>query len=120
MIATVRVIRRRSQGCMRKFRKPSITIWPAIVPVSVDDWPEHSKARANRTLANVVPSSGESSVLACWISVTTIPRLKNTMTASTMIAAFTSKAPLRAMLESIRLKRQATFLAALLEPMRRV
>ena len=31
---------RRSQGRMRISRKPSITTWPARVPVSVEDWPE--------------------------------------------------------------------------------
>ena len=41
--------------------KPSITIWPASVPVSVAFWPEQSSATANSTLAIVVPSSGESS-----------------------------------------------------------
>ncbi len=40
MMAIVRVTRRRSQGRMRKLRNPSITICPAMVPVSVDDWPE--------------------------------------------------------------------------------
>ena len=65
MIATMRVISRRSQGRMRKFRKPSITICPAIVPVSVEDCPEQSSATANTTLARVVPSSGASSTWAC-------------------------------------------------------
>ena len=59
MMAMVRVIRRRSQGRMRMFRKPSITIWPASVPVSVEDCPEQSSAMANRTPANAVPSSGD-------------------------------------------------------------
>jgi hypothetical protein len=35
-IATSRVTRRRIQGRMRKFRKPSITTWPAKVPVRVE------------------------------------------------------------------------------------
>ena len=46
MMASERVIRRRSQGRMRKLRKPSITIWPARVPVSVEDCPEQSSATA--------------------------------------------------------------------------
>ena len=41
---------------------PSITIWPASVPVSVAFWPEQSSATANSMLASVVPSSGESSL----------------------------------------------------------
>ncbi len=47
MTPSMRVIRRRSHGRMRKFRKPSITIWPAMVPVRVEDWPEQSRATAN-------------------------------------------------------------------------
>ena len=41
-------------------RNPSITIWPAMVPVMVEDWPEQSRATPNSTLATVVPSSGVS------------------------------------------------------------
>ena len=80
-----------------------MTIWPAMVPVSVDDCPAQSSATANITLAAVVPSSGASSRCACWISVTTMPRLKNTAAASTRMAAFTSSAPFSATTESIRL-----------------
>ena len=32
-------------------RKPSITIWPASVPVSVEFWPDASSASANTVLA---------------------------------------------------------------------
>ena len=50
--ARPRVIRRRSQGRMRKLRKPSITICPAMVPVSVEDCPEaqqrHGEQHARR------------------------------------------------------------------------
>ncbi len=42
-------------------RKPSITIWPASVPVSVEFWPEASSASANTVLAPATPSSGVSS-----------------------------------------------------------
>ena len=38
-------------------RNPSITIWPASVPVSVEFCPEASSARANTVLAPA-PSSG--------------------------------------------------------------
>src|SRR6185503_15981970 len=61
MMASSRVTRRRSQGRTRRLMKPSITIWPASVPVSVAFWPEQSSATANRMLAAPVPSSGESS-----------------------------------------------------------
>ena len=88
---------------MRKLRKPSITICPARVPVSVEDCPEASSATAKSTPAAAVPSSGASSRWACWISVTTMLRLKNTAAASTRIAAFTSSAPFSATTESIRL-----------------
>ena len=54
MIASRRVISRRSHGRMRKFRKPSMTICPARVPVSVEDCPAHSSATANSTPASVV------------------------------------------------------------------
>jgi len=48
-----RVISRRSHGRRRMLRKPSITICPASVPVSVEFCPEASNATANRMLANV-------------------------------------------------------------------
>ena len=48
-IATSRVIRRRSHGRRRMLTKPSITICPASVPVSVAFCPEQSSAIANST-----------------------------------------------------------------------
>ena len=60
-IAMSRVMSRRSQGRMRRSRNPSITIWPASVPVSVEFWPEASRASANTVLAPVTPRSGVSS-----------------------------------------------------------
>ena len=45
---------RRSHGLSRMSRKPSITICPARVPVSVEFCPEASKASAK-----IVPASGE-------------------------------------------------------------
>ncbi len=58
-----RVISRRSQGAMRKLRKPSITIWPASVPVRVEFWPEASNATANNVLAMPTPRIGLSSLI---------------------------------------------------------
>ena len=58
MIAMSRVMRRRSQAGSRMLRKPSITIWPASVPVMVEFCPEASRATANSVLAAVVPRSG--------------------------------------------------------------
>ena len=60
-IAMPRVISRRSHGRSRMLRKPSITICPASVPVSVEFCPEKSSATAKSVLASVVPSSGASS-----------------------------------------------------------
>ena len=45
---------------MRQCMKPSITTWPAKVPVMVLLWPLASSATANRTLAETVPSNGAS------------------------------------------------------------
>ena len=94
-----------------------MTIWPARVPVRVEDWPEQSSATANITLARLVPSSGASSTYACLISVTMTPFLKNTAAAITRIAAFTSSAPFRAMTESIRLYLQAVRFSGSVWPM---
>ena len=55
MIAMSRVMSRRSQAGSRMSRNPSITIWPASVPVMVEFWPEASSATANSVLASVVP-----------------------------------------------------------------
>src|SRR4051812_15527163 len=60
-MAMSRVMRRRSQAGSRMSRNPSITIWPASVPVMVEFWPEARSATANSVLARVVPSSGVSS-----------------------------------------------------------
>lgn len=68
----------------------------------------------------MVPSSGANSRWAWAISVTMMPRLKNTVAASTRMAAFTSSAPFSAITESMKLKRQASRLSWLLAPMRRV
>ena len=61
MIAISRVSSRRIHGRMRKLMKPSITIWPDSVPVSVEFWPEASSAIANSVLATPTPSTGDSS-----------------------------------------------------------
>ena len=58
--ARLRVSRRRCQSGKRMCRKPSMTIWPAMVAVSVELWPEASNATANNVLAREVPRLGES------------------------------------------------------------
>src|SRR5712671_724336 len=50
-IAIARVMSRRSHGRIRRLRNPSITIWPASVPVSVEFCPEARSASANTMLA---------------------------------------------------------------------
>src|SRR5271166_3029970 len=119
-MAIVRVISRRSQGLIRQCMKPSITTCPASVPVMVLLWPLARSATANSVLATVAPNNGASvryatriqSLLA--LNVTTCPPAmvalsfpKNTMAASTRIAALTKKAMLRATTESMLLKRIA-------------
>ena len=58
-IAIIRVTMRRSHGAIRKFRKPSITIWPESVAVTVEFKPQHNSAIANSVGAKVEPSKGE-------------------------------------------------------------
>jgi 1-acyl-sn-glycerol-3-phosphate acyltransferase len=59
-IARTRVMSRRNHGLSRQRMKPSITTWPASVPVMVLLWPLASNATTNNVLATVVPSSGAS------------------------------------------------------------
>ena len=59
-MASERVISRRTQGLIRQCMKPSITTWPASVPVMVLLWPLASRATAKSVLAAAVPSSGAS------------------------------------------------------------
>jgi len=54
------VISRRTQGFSLISKKPSITICPANVPVSVEFCPDASNAIAKMVLANVVPNKGVS------------------------------------------------------------
>jgi len=61
-MAMRRVMRRRSQGRIRILRNPSMTIWPASVPVSVEFCPDASSARAKTALAPTTPSNGVSSL----------------------------------------------------------
>ncbi len=100
-IAIRRVMSRRNHGRIRMFRKPSITIWPASVPVSVEFCPEASSARANTALAPATPSSGVSSWYASWISATPVWPARWKVAAATMrIAALMNNAKLSATVES--------------------
>ncbi len=60
-IAALRVTSRRAHFGRRMRKKPSITIWPASVAVTVEFRPEASSATANNTEAMPAPSSGDSS-----------------------------------------------------------
>src|SRR5512134_3057117 len=107
-MATARVISRRSQGRSRILRNPSITIWPASVPVSVEFCPEARSARAKTALAPPTPSSGVSSSCACWISATWVLPLRWNVAAATIrIAALMNSANDRAMVESRNAQRIA-------------
>ena len=64
MIAISRVISRRNHGVIRMLRKPSITIWPASVPVRVEFCPDASNATANSMLATPIPNNGLSNLYA--------------------------------------------------------
>ncbi len=58
MMAMARVTSRRIQGGRRMSRKPSITICPDSVAVTVEFSPQQSSAMANRVGAKAEPSSG--------------------------------------------------------------
>ena len=106
--ATSRVTSRRSQGFSRRFRNPSITIWPASVPVSVLACPLARSATANSVLAAGMPSMGESSWWASPMSATSACSVPwNTAAASTRIAALIRKAKSSDTVESMVAKRSA-------------
>jgi hypothetical protein len=105
-MASARVRSRRMMGRRRMRTNPSITTCPASVPVMVEDWPAAISATAKATGAIFAPSSGSSRRWASWISaMLNNPALKKVAPASTSRAALTSRAPLRAITESMMLKR---------------
>ena len=59
--ASPRVSNRLAQGFRRRCRKPSITICPASVPVTVEFRPLASRATPKRPAASALPSIGVSS-----------------------------------------------------------
>src|SRR5215212_7267836 len=63
-IAISRVTSRRSHGGSLRSRKPSITIWPAMVAVTVEFSPQQRSAIPNSVGAIAEPSKGASSVCA--------------------------------------------------------
>ena len=72
MMASDRVTRRRSQGRSRMLTKPSITIWPASVPVIVELCPAQMREIANRAGASVLPTRGARSWWASWIDAISV------------------------------------------------
>ncbi len=69
-IAINRVNIRLTHGRRRMFKNPSMTIWPANVPVNVAFWPDAKSAIANTILAKEAPKTGDSKWYASWISAT--------------------------------------------------
>ncbi len=69
-MAMPRVTNRCAQFGSRRCRKPSMTIWPAKVAVTVELRPEANSATANSVEAMPRPSSGDSSSNAWPISAT--------------------------------------------------
>ncbi len=59
--ASARVMSLRCQHGIFRSRKPSMMIWPAIVPVKVELWPEASSAMPNSVAAMALPTMGSSS-----------------------------------------------------------
>ena len=101
-----RVARRRTIGRSRSCTNPSMTIWPASVPVIVEAWPAAISATAKAMGATVLPRIGASRRCASWMSATScMPALWNVAAAMTSSAALTKKAPLSATTESMVLKR---------------
>ena len=64
---------------MRNCRYPSITIWPASVPVTVELWPAAIRAIANNFAATLVPRNPGNNLYASFISTTVCPFLKKTV-----------------------------------------
>ncbi|CKS89622.1 Uncharacterised protein [Mycobacterium tuberculosis] len=58
--ASARVISRRCQHGIFMSRKPSMMIWPAMVPVKVELCPEASSAMPNSVAAKALPTTGSS------------------------------------------------------------
>src|SRR6516165_10521382 len=101
-IATTRVTSRRSQGATRKFKNPSITIWPDSVAVMVEFNPQQSNATANKVGAKVEPSSGARKECAWASSATSVfPARWKVAAARIRIEALITKAKHNAIEESM-------------------
>lgn len=65
-MATLRVMRFLFQAATFHWRKPSITNWPAYVPVIVELWPEAKRASAKKKFAYLLCRRFSSSRLALF------------------------------------------------------
>ena len=72
MTAKSLVASRRTTGGRRRPKKPSITIWPARVAVTVAFNPQAIRATANNIGANRLPMRGSSSACASESSATSV------------------------------------------------
>ena len=110
MMAMARVNSRLSQGGRRISRKPSITICPDSVAVTVEFSPQHRSAIANSVGAKVEPSSGARNECTCSSSATSVlPVLLKVAAARIRIEALISSANISAIVES----RVASLMASL-------
>ena len=118
-MARERVMSRRTQGWMRQCMKPSMTTWPASVPVIVllcrgqqGDGEQRagggrSQQRGQRQIGDTNPVTLGRERDTCPPGTVTLSLPKNTVAASTRMAAFTKKATVSATVESMVLKRIA-------------
>ena len=99
-MAMARVISRRAQGGSRMSMKPSITIWPESVAVTVELSPQHNSAMPNNVGAMAEPSSGARNECTCSSSATSVlPILLKVAAARMRIEALISSANISAMVE---------------------
>ena len=120
-MAIARVTSRRAQGGRRMSMKPSITIWPASVAVTVEFRPQHRSAMPNRVGALAEPSSGASSVCTSPSSATSVcPVLLKVAAARIRIDALmiSAKHQRDRRIDGRELDRLALFLDALAEAAR--
>lgn len=79
-IAIARVMRRRNHGASFMSRKPSITIWPASIAVTVELIPQHNNAMPKSVGAIAKPSIGAKRLWTSPSSATSVwPRRGRSM-----------------------------------------
>ena len=101
--------------------KPSITIWPESVAVTVEFRPQHKSAMPNAVAAAAEPSSGVSSFCASPRSAMPYsPALWKVAAARIRIEALTSRASISAIVESMVANLIASRLAGIVSATMRV